>query len=120
MQEQVDALGVQFAEEVQQVDQRPSQAIDRPGRDHVDVAPEPTLRTHVSVERDGECQMSDTVPGVPITHPEEMLGSFDVRIGKNINLKGSGRITPAGIVTAGLMTVAVLVAATALVRAARR
>ena len=37
MQEQVDALGVEFAEEVQQVDQRAAQAIDRPGRDHVDV-----------------------------------------------------------------------------------
>jgi hypothetical protein len=35
---------------------------------------EPTLRTYVSVERDGERQMSDTVPGVPISHPEEMLG----------------------------------------------
>ena len=39
--------------------------------------------------------MSDTVPEVPITYPEEMLGGFDLRIGKNINLKGSGRITPA-------------------------
>jgi hypothetical protein len=39
MQEQVDALGVQFAQEVQQIDQRPAQAIDRPGRDHVDVVP---------------------------------------------------------------------------------
>jgi hypothetical protein len=38
MQEQVDALGVEFAEEVQKVDQRPTQAIDRRGRDHVDVA----------------------------------------------------------------------------------
>ncbi len=38
MQEQVDALGVKLAQEVQQVDQRASQAIDRPGCDHVDVA----------------------------------------------------------------------------------
>jgi hypothetical protein len=36
MQEQVDALGVEFAQEVQQVDQRPAQAIDRPGCDYVD------------------------------------------------------------------------------------
>jgi hypothetical protein len=64
--------------------------------------------------------MSDTASGVPITHPEQMLGGFDVRIGKNINLKGSGRITPAGVVTVGLMTVAIFLAATALVRAARR
>jgi hypothetical protein len=63
--------------------------------------------------------MSDIAPGVPITHPEEMLGGFDLHIGKNINLKGSGRITPAGIVTTGLMTVAILLATTALVRAAR-
>jgi hypothetical protein len=38
VQEQVDALGVEFAQEVEQVNQRPAQAIDRPGRDHVDVA----------------------------------------------------------------------------------
>jgi hypothetical protein len=31
------------------------------------------LRTHVSIERDGECQMSDTASGVPIPHPEEMV-----------------------------------------------
>ena len=30
-----------------------------------------------------------------------------MHIGKNINLKGSGRITPAGIVTVGVMTVAI-------------
>jgi len=49
-----------------------------------------------------------------------MRGGFDLRIGKNINLKGSGRLTPAGIVSAGLVTAAVFLAATALVRAARR
>jgi hypothetical protein len=38
VQEQIDALGMELAEEVQQVDQRAAQAIDRPGRDHVDVA----------------------------------------------------------------------------------
>jgi hypothetical protein len=81
---------------------------------------EPTLCSIVSIERDGVMQMNDTVPGVPITHPEEMLGGFDVHIGKNINLKGSGRITPAGVVTVGLMTVAIFLAATALVRAARQ
>jgi hypothetical protein len=59
-------------------------------------------------------------PDVPITHPEEIRAGFDLRIGNNINMKGSARITPAGIVTVGLMTVAVLLATTALVRAARR
>jgi hypothetical protein len=65
--------------------------------------------------------MTDTAgTEAPITHPEEMRAGFDLRIGKYINLKGSGRLTPAGIVTGGVMTVAVVLAATALVRAARR
>jgi hypothetical protein len=64
--------------------------------------------------------MSDTATEAPITHPEEMRGGFDLRIGKNINLKGSGRLTPAGIVSVGLMTAVVFLAATALVRAVRR
>ena len=38
MREQIDTLGVKLAQEVQQVDQRAAQAIDRPGCDHVDVA----------------------------------------------------------------------------------
>jgi len=40
--------------------------------------------------------MSDTTPGGLITHPEEMLGGFDLHIGKNINLKGSGASRPRG------------------------
>jgi hypothetical protein len=66
-----------------------------------------------------EEDMTDTAEA-PITHPEEMRAGFDLQIGKNINLNGSGRLTPAGIVTAGLMTMGVLLAATALMRAARR
>jgi hypothetical protein len=38
MREQIDTLGVKLAQEVQQVDQRAAQAIDRPGCDYVDVA----------------------------------------------------------------------------------
>jgi hypothetical protein len=55
-----------------------------------------------------------------ISHPEEIRGGFEVRLGDKINLKGQGRITPAGIISAGIITVAILVATTALVRAARR
>jgi hypothetical protein len=64
--------------------------------------------------------MSDAAHETPITHPEEMRAGFDLRVGKNINLKGSARLTPAGIVTSGTVTVAILLATTALVRAARR
>jgi hypothetical protein len=35
MQEKIGALGLQLAQEVQQVDQRPAQPIHRPGRNHV-------------------------------------------------------------------------------------
>lgn len=44
------------------------------------------------------------------THPEEMKTNFDLRVGKSIALKGSARITPAGIVTTGLTILAVAVA----------
>ncbi len=64
--------------------------------------------------------MTDAAHETPITHPEEMRAGFDLRIGKNINLRGSARVTPAGIVTGGIVTVAILLATTALVRAARR
>lgn len=56
----------------------------------------------------------------PITHPEEMRAGFDLTIGKTINLKGTARVTPAGLICAGIAGVAVLLAATALVRAAKR
>jgi hypothetical protein len=36
VQEEIDALSVEFSEEVQKVDQRPAQAVDRPGHDHID------------------------------------------------------------------------------------
>jgi hypothetical protein len=49
-----------------------------------------------------------------------MRGAFNLRIGKHVRLTGQGRLTPANIVAAGLMTVAILAATTALVRAARR
>jgi hypothetical protein len=61
--------------------------------------------------------MTDTAEA-PITHPEEMRAGFDLKIGKNINLRGSGRLTPPGVVTAGFMTVGVLLAEAVLVRAA--
>jgi hypothetical protein len=63
--------------------------------------------------------MTDAAATTLVTHPEEMRTDFNLRIGEKTTLRGSVRLTPAGIVAAGLMTVAVLVAAAALVRAAR-
>jgi hypothetical protein len=48
-----------------------------------------------------------------------MRADFDLSIGKRTNLKGSARITPAGLICAGIVGVAVLAAVAALVRAAR-
>ncbi|RTL54716.1 MAG: hypothetical protein EKK40_02715 [Bradyrhizobiaceae bacterium] len=63
--------------------------------------------------------MTDTTEP-PITHPEEMRGEFDLRIGEHINIRGAGRTTPANVVTVGIMITAVLLAAAVLVKAARR
>lgn len=78
----------------------------------------------MSRKHDGEMDTAMTqtpdTSDIPITHPEEMRAGFDLRIGKNINLKGTARITPAGVISTGIAAVAILLAATALVRAARR
>lgn len=53
-------------------------------------------------------------------HPEEMKATWDLKIGKSVTIQGSARWTPAGVVTAGIAASAVLLAISALVRAARR
>ncbi|CAH1662528.1 MAG: hypothetical protein KF735_04690 [Chelatococcus sp.] len=45
--------------------------------------------------------LPSTTEPIP-THPEEMKGVFNLRVGNCISMQGSGRITPAGIVTIGL------------------
>lgn len=54
------------------------------------------------------------------THPEEIKSVFDLRVGKFISLQGSARVTPAGIVTAGITASAILLACSVLVRAMRQ
>ncbi|WP_170008853.1 hypothetical protein [Starkeya sp. ORNL1] len=67
--------------------------------------------------------MNDTVatpPAEPMpTHPEEMKAVYDLRVGKLITLQGSARMTPAGLVTAGIAASAILLAVSVLVRATR-
>ncbi len=43
-----------------------------------------------------------------LTHPEEMKAAFNLRIGDKISLQGSARLTPAGVVSAGVALSAVL------------
>ncbi|TLX44017.1 hypothetical protein FBQ73_08005 [Xanthobacter autotrophicus] len=61
----------------------------------------------------------DQIPPSPY-HPEEMTATWDVRIGKSITLQGRARWTPAGVITAGIAASAMMLAMSALVRAARR
>jgi len=53
-------------------------------------------------------------------HPEEMRVTLKLRFGKRGRLNASLRTTPAGLVTAGIMTAAIFLSITAVVRAARR
>jgi len=64
--------------------------------------------------------MTDTDATPPFTHPEEMRATGEIQIGRHITPKGTARVTPAGLICAGAAGVAILLAATALVRATKR
>jgi hypothetical protein len=53
-------------------------------------------------------------------HPEEIRATLKLRLGKRGRLNATLRTTPAGLVTAGIMTAAISLSIAALVRAARR
>ncbi|MBV9750436.1 MAG: hypothetical protein JO157_16645 [Acetobacteraceae bacterium] len=68
---------------------------------------------------DRTAQTSDPVADTS-THPEEIRARVDLRIGNSVSLQARLRTTPAGLVSAGLMVSTVVLAAAALVWAARR
>jgi hypothetical protein len=54
-------------------------------------------------------------------HPEEITATLKLRLGKRGRLNATTlRTTPAGLVTAGIMTAAIFLSIAALVRAARQ
>ena len=53
-------------------------------------------------------------------HPEEIRAKVRLRLGKRSRLNATLRTTPAGLVTAGIMTAAIFHSIATLVRAARR
>lgn len=60
----------------------------------------------------------DAQPPEPIpSHPEEIRATYDYRIGKSVTLQGTARITPAGIVTAGITVSAILLSLAVLAKA---
>jgi hypothetical protein len=60
--------------------------------------------------------LSSDVP----SHPEEMKSVFDLRVGKYIALQGSARITPAGVISAGIAVAAITLALGYLISSTRR
>jgi hypothetical protein len=55
-----------------------------------------------------------------LAHPEEIRASAAFRVGDRISLTATLRMTPAGLVTAGVMIAAIILSVAGLVRAARR
>jgi hypothetical protein len=53
-------------------------------------------------------------------HPEEIERGLKLRLGKRGRLNATLRTTPAGLVTAGIMSAAIFLSIAAVVRAARR
>jgi hypothetical protein len=53
-------------------------------------------------------------------HPEEIRAEVKLRLGRRSRLNASLRTTPAGLVSAGIMTAAIFLSIAALVRVARR
>jgi hypothetical protein len=51
----------------------------------------------------------ETSPAV-FLHPEEIKSIFDLRVGKHITLQGTARITPAGVISAGISVAAMTLA----------
>ncbi len=52
-------------------------------------------------------------------HPEEMKAGFQLRWGDRMDMRGQARLTPAGLVTAGLAISAVLLACGFVLRSAK-
>ncbi len=59
-------------------------------------------------------------PEAPITHPEEMRANFNLRVGDKISLQGAARITPAGVVSAGIALSCILASIGFIVWAGRK
>ena len=56
---------------------------------------------------------------VASAHPEEIRAKVKLRLGKRSRLNASLRTTPAGLVSAGIMTAAIFLSIAAVARAAR-
>ena len=46
--------------------------------------------------------VQETLLPAPLPHPQEIRSDFEMRFGKHISMQASARITPAGVVSAGI------------------
>lgn len=46
--------------------------------------------------------VQETLLPAPLPHPEEIRSDFEMRVGKHITMQASARITPAGVISAGI------------------
>ena len=63
-----------------------------------------TPRPHPAITADG---LHTQLPDID---PEEIKSIFDLRVGKHITLQGTARITPAGVISAGISVAAMTLA----------
>ncbi|MET0747218.1 MAG: hypothetical protein ABWY49_03425 [Rhizobium sp.] len=54
------------------------------------------------------------------SHPDEIKSTFDLRLGDYIVMQASARITPAGVICAGIATATILLSVGYLVSSKRR
>jgi hypothetical protein len=50
-----------------------------------------------------------------LSHPEEIRADYELRVGKLITVQASARITPAGVISAGIAAAAIILAVGVLV-----
>jgi hypothetical protein len=53
--------------------------------------------------------MSDEPTDAPLTHPEEMKGTVEFKLGNFATVTATGRTTPAGLIGAAVLVSAVLI-----------
>ena len=71
------------------------------------------------MELEEQIARSGDLKSSTLAHPEEMRAKVEFRVSERAVFTASARMTPAGLVSAGVMIAAILISTTALVRAVR-
>ena len=63
--------------------------------------------------------MNDEPTDAPLTHPEEMKGTVEFKLGSLVTVTAKGRTTPAGLIGAAVVISAVLIPLAMMIRRRR-